>query len=180
MQEARPTLHPVHARLDSPDPALPKIPVPTERRTLAKRLWRGTAADGTEFGFQLESPLAPGDIVFATATAQYVIQQLPEPLLEIPLPASVDDAAAFGWAVGNLHFPIEAQPTRLLAPDDIALRQSLARAGIPFQPCEEVFRPHRFASAATPHHHGTPTTPTNEPGADLAPRYRFVGRPTHG
>jgi hypothetical protein len=29
-----------------------------------------------------------------------------------------------GWIVGNLHFVIEAQAERLLAPDDPALRQA--------------------------------------------------------
>ena len=88
-----------------------------------------------------------------TATARYVISQLPEPVLEIPLPQSPDAAAVTGWAVGNLHFPIEAQATRLLAPDDTALRQSLERMGIAYRAIDEVFRPHRLAAGAAPHRH---------------------------
>lgn len=179
MQEVRSVLHPVQSRLASTDSSLPSVTVPVDRRTLAKRLWRGVAEDGQEFGFQLETPLADGDVVLETAVARYVVLQLPEPVLEIPLPAAPGDAAAFGWAVGNLHFPIEAQPTRLLAPDDTALRQSLARAGISFRACTEVFRPHRFAAAAAPHHHGGATKPEATP-EDLEPRYRFIVRPTHG
>lgn len=142
----------VHAAL-SADPALPEIAIPADRRQLAKRLWRGVAADGTEFGFELDGPLAHGDVVHATAAARYVIRQLPEPVLEIPLPPAPEAAAITGWAVGNLHFPIEAQPTRLLAPDDIALRQSLERMGIAYRAIEEVFCPHRLAAGAAPHSH---------------------------
>ena len=143
----------VHTAIAPPALQLPEIPIAVERRQLAKRLWRASAADGTEFGFELASPLAHGDAVFATATARYVIRQLPEPALEIPLPQSPDAAAVTGWAVGNLHFPIEAQPHRLLAPDDTALRQSLERMGIAYRAINEVFRPHRLAADAAPHSH---------------------------
>ena len=142
----------VHAAIAA-DPALPEVPIAVERRQLAKRLWRATATDGSEFGFELAGPLAHGDVVFADAAARYVIRQSPEPVLEIPLPPSPDAAAVTGWAVGNLHFPIEAQPARLLAPDDIALRQSLERLGIAHRATEAVFRPHRLAAGAAPHSH---------------------------
>jgi urease accessory protein len=142
----------IHAALIA-TPALPEIAIPVERRQLAKRLWRAAAADGTEFGFELAGPLAHGDVVFATAIARYAIRQLPESVLEIPLPLAPDAAAITGWAVGNLHFPIEAQPARLLAPDDTALRQSLERMGIAYRALEEVFRPHRLAAGAAPHSH---------------------------
>jgi len=145
-------MHLVHAAITS-DPGLPEVAVSVDRRLLAKRLWRAAAADGMEFGFELDSPLVHGDVVFANAAARYVIRQLPEPVLEIPLPAAPDAAAVTGWAVGNLHFPIEAQPGRLLAPDDTALRQSLERIGIAYRAIEEVFRPHRLATGAEPHSH---------------------------
>jgi urease accessory protein len=142
----------VHAAIATA-PALPEIAITVERRQLAKRLWRATATDGTEFGFELAGPLVHGDVVHTTATARYVIRQLPEPVLEIPLPPAPEAAAITGWAVGNLHFPIEAQPHRLLAPDDTALRQSLERTGIAYRAIEEVFRPHRLAAGAAPHSH---------------------------
>ena len=143
----------VHAALPAAPGDRALIPVSVDRRVLAKRLWRATAADGTEFGFELSAPLVHGDTVHVTATARYVIRQLPEPVLEIVLPAAADAAAVTGWAVGNLHFPIEAQPHRLLAPADIALRQSLDRLGIAYRAIEEVFRPHRLAAGAAPHSH---------------------------
>lgn len=145
-------MHLIHAAI-SAAPVLPEIAISVERRQLAKRLWRASAADGAEFGFELAGPLGHGDVVFANATARYVIRQLPEPVLEIPLPVAPDAAAVTGWAVGNLHFPIEAQPARLLAPDDTALRQSLERMGIAYRAINEVFRPHRLAAGAAPHSH---------------------------
>lgn len=143
----------VHKAIAAPTRPRPEIPIAVDRRQLAKRLWRATAADGTEFGFELDGPLAHGDGVHLTAESHYVIRQNPEAVLEIPLPPTPDAAAVTGWAVGNLHFPIEAQPARLLAPDDTALRQALARMGIAYRAVNEVFRPHRLAAGAAPHGH---------------------------
>lgn len=121
-----------------------------ERRTLAKRRWRGTAADGKEFGFELGSPLKPGDTVWQTETARYVIVQEPEPVLEVMiggLPASA--TAGIGWAVGNLHLEFSSEATRLLTPDEPAARQLLARIQIDFNPTTAVFRPGRFKRSLT-------------------------------
>ncbi len=144
----------VRAALTVFDAGLPVIAIPVDRQKLAKRLWRGAAEDGEEFGFELESPLGDGDVVAASNSARYVLRQLPEPLLEIPLDVAPDAAAVIGWAVGNLHFPIEAQPTRILAPDDSGLRQSLDRMGIHFHEVAAVFQPHRFSGSLIGHGHG--------------------------
>ena len=150
-------MHLVHAPLSSSDTASPEIPVPVDRQKLAKRLWRATAADGTELGFEVETPLRHGDVVWASDKARYVIRQEPEPVLEIPLDVTTDAAAVIGWAVGNLHFAIEAQPTRLLAPDDPGLRLALDRMHIHYHEVVELFQPHRFAGSLAGHghhHHG--------------------------
>lgn len=140
------------APLSAPDPALPIIELRAERRTLAKRLWRGTAADGTEFGFRLARPLRPGEAVHQSPVARYVIVQEPEPVLEIPLaglPASA--AAGVGWAVGNLHLELSSEAARLLTPDEPAARKLLDRIQIAYTPVMAVFRPGRFKrEAATP------------------------------
>jgi urease accessory protein len=135
----------VTAPIPAPDPALLVTELRTDRRTLAKRLWRGTAADGIEFGFQLSRPLQPGDTIHENATARYVIVQEPEPVLEIPLAGLPPSAAAgIGWAVGNLHLELSADATRLLTPDEPAARQLLARIQIASTPATAVFRPGRF------------------------------------
>jgi urease accessory protein len=149
-------MHLVHASLSSFDPALPEVAVRADRQKLSKRLWRATAEDGAEFGFEVETPLRHGDVVWAGDKARYVVRQEPEPVLEIPLDVKADAAAVIGWAVGNLHFAIEAQAARLLAPDDPGLRQALDRMHIHYHEGVEVFQPHRFAGslAGHGHHHG--------------------------
>ncbi len=135
----------VSAPVLAPDLALPAVELRVERRTLAKRLWRGVAVDGTEFGCQLAKPLQPGDTVHQTTAARYVIVQAPEPVLEIPLGNLPPSATAgIGWAVGNLHLEFSSEAARLLTPDEPAARQLLARIQVDFIPTTAVFRPGRF------------------------------------
>jgi len=143
----------VSGPVTSPDPALPEIALKADRLALAKRLWRGVAEDGTEFGFELGAPLKHGETFWQTATARYVVQQQPEAVLEISLEAVAPSAAAgIGWAIGNLHLEFSSESTRLLAPDQPALRQLLDRLKMPFQPTTVIFRPGRFARGNQPAH----------------------------
>lgn len=142
----------IHAAVTAPNPALVAIALRADRFTLAKRLWRGTADDGTEFGFELTATLQHGDVVFESASARYVIQQADEPLLEISLDVAPSAAAGIGWAIGNLHLELAAEPTRLLAADEPAVRQLLDRLKVPFRQTIAIFRPGRFARAAQPTH----------------------------
>jgi len=137
-------MHLVSAPLAAPNPALPEIALRTERQTLAKRLWRGVAEDGTEFGFELTAPLLDGSAFWQTGAARYLVRQHPEPVVEISLAITPSAAAGIGWAVGNLHLELAAEATRLLAPDEPAVRQLLDRLKVPFQPTRAVFRPGRF------------------------------------
>ena len=140
----------VSAPVEFPALALPVIELRVERRTLMKRLWRGVAADGTEFGFELAAPLKHGDVFFESAAARYVVVQEPEPVLEVmvgDLPASA--TAGIGWAVGNLHLEFSSEATRLLTPDEPAARQLFARIQINFNPTTAVFRPGRFKRSVT-------------------------------
>ncbi len=142
----------VSGPLASADLSLAECALRVERLTLAKRLWRGFAADGTEFGFELESPLKHGDTVFQSATSRYIVQQQPEPVVEISLDVAPSAAAGIGWAVGNLHLELSAELTRLLAPDEPAVRQLLDRLKVPFQQTTAIFRPGRFARGQQPSH----------------------------
>ena len=136
----------VSGPVTSPDLALPEIALQAERITLAKRLWRGVAEDGTEFGFELTAPLKHSETFWQTAAARYVVQQSPEAVLAISLEAVAPSAAAgIGWAIGNLHLEFSSEPTRLLAPDEPALRQLFERLKLPFEPTTVIFRPGRFA-----------------------------------
>ncbi len=134
--------------LASSKSSLSEVAVRVDRLKLAKRLWRGTADDGVEFGFELEAPLKDGCTVWENAAARYVIRQEAEPVLEIPLDVAPSAAAGLGWAIGNLHLELSAEPTRLLAPDDPAVRQLLDRLAVPYKSVTAVFRPGHFARGA--------------------------------
>lgn len=135
----------IRAAVQEPNSSLPTTALRVDRITIAKRLWRGTAADGVEFGFELERPLKPGDTFFETPQTRYVIEQLPEPVLEVSLAIAPSAAAGIGWAVGNLHLELQAETDRLRAADEPAVRQLFARLNVPFTATHAVFRPGRFA-----------------------------------
>ena len=129
-------------------PGKTAIPLPIDRRTLAKRRFRAQAADGADFGFDLPHPLAHGDPIHETETAVYLIEQLPETVLRIPVP-DAPTAALRGWMIGNMHFPAAFQPDAILAEDDPAVRQLLDRNHIPYQAATAIFQP----PATAAHHH---------------------------
>lgn len=135
----------IHAPVAFPDPASPEVGLAVERQVVAKRLWRGTAADGREFGFELARPLQHGDTFWESGKSRYVIRQQPEAVVEISLEIAPSAAAGIAWAIGNLHLELSAEPSRLLAPDEPAVRQLLARLQVPFKSSVAIFRPGRFA-----------------------------------
>ncbi|MEO7932591.1 MAG: urease accessory protein UreE [Chthoniobacterales bacterium] len=120
---------------------LPVIPLPVDRLTLAKRRWRGKAADGTEFGFDLEHHLHDGDTFHQEGIHIYRIQQTPEPVLSVVLDPDSTAAARLGWMIGNLHFQLGLAPNAVLVPDDPALRQLFEREHIAYQADHRVFHP---------------------------------------
>ncbi len=143
----------IRAPLVQPNSGLPVIEVRVDRLRLAKRLWRGVANDGREFGFELDAPLKHEQTIWETEGNRYVIVQEPESVLEIALAITPSAAAGIGWAIGNLHLELSAEPTRLLTPDDSATRQLLDRLAVPFVATSAVFRPGRFVR-------GTSVAPT--------------------
>ena len=136
----------------APADGLATIPLHVDRITLAKRRWRGTADDRTEFGFELEAPLKHGDTFHQTPAACYVIEQATEPVVEIALEMAPSAAAGIGWAIGNLHLELQSEPMRLLAADEPAVRQLLERLKVPYRPTTTIFRPGRFARGNLPTH----------------------------
>ena len=142
----------VSGPLAAADSSLSEVALRVERLTLAKRLWRGTAVDGTEFGFELEAPLKHGDTFFQSATARYSVQQNPESVIEVTLTFAPSAAAGIGWAIGNLHIELQSESARLLAPDEPAVRQLLERLKVPFKQTSAIFRPGRFARGQQPTH----------------------------
>lgn len=140
----------IQGAVPDPDPGRPVVELHVERRQLARRIWRGVAEDGCEFGFHLERPLQHGQTFFESAGARYVIAQREEDLLAVDLNTLPPSAAAgIGWAVGNLHLEFSADGQRALTPDEPAARQLFSRIDIPCVPLRAVFRPGRFARGTT-------------------------------
>jgi urease accessory protein len=142
----------IRQNVATPNPAVEPVPLRVDRLTLAKRLWRGTAEDGTEFGFELTAPLRSGETFYETTSSRYVIEQQTEPVVEISLDVAPSAAAGIGWAIGNLHLELSAEPTRLIAADEPAVRQLLERLKVPYRQNTAIFRPGRFARGAQPTH----------------------------
>lgn len=135
----------IHTVVLASDPRRAEVAIHGDRFTLAKRRWRGTADDGTEFGFDLGAPLKDGDTVFQAADKRYVIRQHEEPVVEVDLDIAASAAAGIGWAIGNLHLELSAGPARMLAPDEPAVRQLLERLAVPYRRTTAIFKPGRFA-----------------------------------
>jgi urease accessory protein len=140
----------ISAALATSNPSFPEMALRVDRVRLAKRIWRGVANDGMEFGFELSAPLKHADVFFQTGAARYVIEQIPEPVVEIALEIAPSAAAGIGWAIGNLHLELSAEASRLLAPDEPAVRQLLDRLKVAFKPTIAIFRPGRFARGNLP------------------------------
>lgn len=129
------------------------IPLETDRRTLAKRRWRGVAADGTEFGFDLHECIPAGSVIHRQANTCYIVTQAAEAVLEIPMPADARAATALAWQIGNLHFPLQVNGAAILTADDPAIRQMLERSGMDFRPVQAVFEPLAAVAGHGHHHH---------------------------
>jgi urease accessory protein len=127
------------------------VAITADRMTLAKRRWRGVAADNREFGFDLGKAISHGDVVFREASRCYVVSQAPEPVLEVALEGSPARNASIAWQIGNLHFPIEITESVIRVPDDTAIRRMLEREGIAYSTAQKVFQP--MPAAAHGHHH---------------------------
>ncbi len=132
---------------------LETIPVSVDRHKLARRRWRGTAADGTDFGFDLIEALSDGDCIYITDTAAYVIEQEPEACLQISLGSDPVQAARVGWLIGNLHFKAAFTEKGVLVQDDLAVRQMLDREHIHYLLVSRVFQPSRQGGHSHDHTH---------------------------
>jgi urease accessory protein len=121
-------------------PESQQITLSAERRLFLKRRWRGEAADGTEFGFDLETRLTDGGVIHRSNGKDYIVRQLPEIVYEIPI-TSPDQAALVGWKAGNLHMPAQILPNCIRVLHDDAMKQLLEREGWPYTEPEVVFTP---------------------------------------
>jgi len=139
-----------------PDPVRPDesmVAIPADRAALAKRRWRGVAADGREFGFDLDHALPAGAAVWRSEGICYAVVQMSEPVIEIAIKGEPATIAAIAWQIGNLHFPAQITAESIRVPDDPAIVHMLERAGIPWTREHAIFRPLSSANHARHHDH---------------------------
>ena len=111
-----------------------------ERRLFLKRRWRATAADGTEFGFDLDARLTDNCVIFHRSGLDYIVRQLPETVYQIPF-LNPAHAALVAWKTGNLHLPSQILDDSILVLHDEAMTNLLKREGWTFSEPEVVFTP---------------------------------------
>jgi urease accessory protein len=121
-------------------PASQQVVLAAERRLFLKRRWRGTAADGTEFGFDLEARLHDGCVIFHAGNKDYIVRQLPEKVYQVALDSPAH-AALVAWKVGNLHLPAQILPDSIRVLHDEAMTQLLEREQWPHTEPEVIFTP---------------------------------------
>ncbi|MFD2257809.1 urease accessory protein UreE [Luteolibacter algae] len=117
-----------------------RVELAVERRLFLKRRWRGVAEDGSEFGFDLESRLIDGCVIYQNGGKDYIVRQLPEPVYEVPF-TDTAHAALVGWKVGNLHLPAQVMMGALRVLHDEAMAHLLAREGWDFSEPVVIFTP---------------------------------------
>jgi urease accessory protein len=123
-----------------------RIVLHAERRLFLKRRWRGTAEDGTEFGFDLEERLVDGCVIHHRDGLDYIVRQTPETVFRIPFDNPAQ-AALVAWKTGNLHMPAQIGGDAILVLHDDAMRQLIEREGWSFSEPEVLFTPMK----AVPH-----------------------------
>ena len=143
----------IQKSLDEPDANLPAVELTVSRFKLQKRRWRAEAADGTDFGFDLEHPLTHGAVFFQTAEARYVITKEPELVLETSLGDDAAAGARAGWSVGNLHLPMQVDGEIIRVADDPAIRQLFEQSNVPYMEANSIFAPMRVSTGSGGHSH---------------------------
>lgn len=117
-----------------------QVTLSAERRQFLKRRWRGIAEDGTEFGFDLETRLTDGGVIFHQAGNDYIVRQLREVVYEIQLETPAQ-AALVAWKVGNLHLPAQILDGSIRILHDEAMTQLLEREAWSYSEPEVLFTP---------------------------------------
>ena len=128
------------------------VMIPVDRHKLARRRWRGTANDGTDFGFDVREALNHGDCILVEDETAYLIDQSPESCFLIAI-GEGKEATRLGWMIGNLHFKAAFSDEGILVQDDLAVEQMLERESISFERVIRVFQPSKTGGHSHDHEH---------------------------
>ena len=120
-----------------------------------QRRWmrgRFTTAKGRTIGIALPTgtTLAPDSILWIGADWYLRVEAATESVLEIH-PSDSNQAVKIAFEVGNRHFPLAMQDSKILVPDDTAMVRLMDRLGVPWERRQAVFDP----IGNTQHQHGT-------------------------
>ena len=110
-----------------------------------QRRWlrgRFTTAKGRKIGIALPTgtTLAPDSILYVGPDWYLRIEAAAEPVLEV-LPSGYMEAIKIAFEVGNRHFPLAMQESKILVPDDMAMVRLMDRLGAPWERRQAVFNP---------------------------------------
>ena len=105
-----------------------------------RRCMRGrfTTKRGRKIGIALPTgtALAPGAILHVGADWYLKIEAAIEPVLEI-FPSDYNEAVKIAFEVGNRHFPLALEESKILVPDD----KVMDRLGAPWERRQAIFDP---------------------------------------
>jgi urease accessory protein len=113
--------------------------------TWEQRRWmrgRFTTKRGRKIGIALPTgtTLTPGAILYVGADWYLKIEAAIESVLEI-LPSDYDEAVKIAFEVGNRHFPLALEKSRILVPDDKVMVRLMDRLGAPWERRQAIFDP---------------------------------------
>ncbi len=113
--------------------------------TSEERRWprgRFRTEQGRELAFALPtgSQLEPGQIVSAGEDWFVMVAAAEEPVLAVS-PDGPREAIRIAFEIGNRHFPLAIDGSRLLVPDDPAMTQLFDRLGVVWQREMAAFEP---------------------------------------
>jgi urease accessory protein len=113
--------------------------------TWEQRRWmrgRFTTAQGRKIGIALPTgtTLGHGAILYVGADWYLKIEAAIESVLEI-VPSDYDEAVKIAFEVGNRHFPLAIEESKILVPDDKVMVRLMERLGAPWERREAIFDP---------------------------------------
>jgi urease accessory protein len=124
--------------------------------TWEQRRWmrgRFTTARGRKIGIALPTGtvLAPDAILYVGPDWYLKVEAAVEPVLEI-LPSDYNEAVKIAFEVGNRHFPLAIEESKILVPDDKAMVRLMERLGALWERRQAIFHP---IGNTQLHQHGT-------------------------
>jgi urease accessory protein UreE len=113
--------------------------------TWEQRRWmrgRFTTERGRKIGIALPTGtiLPHGTILYVAADWYLKIEAAIEPVLEIS-PADYDEAVKIAFEVGNLHFPLALEESKILVPDDMVMVRLMERLRASWERRQAIFDP---------------------------------------